>query len=223
MLALTLLSVQRDKYKTVTVPILIYASKESRDGTASFLPDFEGLRPVRILRDKDLTPTGEIWRSITKREQDELIATANLIRAVEKEDSLAARHACAALAGGKSPELRMIVLEVAEKVAAYPQTKLDETISERLKSARLVLWSYRGKPTLALFCPDRVTAFFARLLLSRVSGKGLVVCPQCGVPFVQKRPNQEYCSIQHREAHRVARWRAMKTAKNRRRKVDGAL
>ncbi|MGC2791706.1 MAG: hypothetical protein WA899_06790, partial [Candidatus Sulfotelmatobacter sp.] len=85
--------------------------------------------------------------------------------------------------------------------------------------------NYHGKPTLAIFCPSIVTALFAKLLLSRVSGKGLAVCPQCGIPFVTKRPNQDYCSIKHREAHRVARYRAKKTinSKNKKRRHDGSI
>ncbi|MFZ0278439.1 MAG: hypothetical protein WA254_03875 [Candidatus Sulfotelmatobacter sp.] len=216
---------QRDTYKTVTVPIITYAFQQKRDGTASFLPDFKGLRPVRILRDKDLKQTGEIWQSITREQREEIIATANLISAIEKQDSLAAKKASIALAGSKSPELRKIVSEVADKIASYPQTQLDETISARLKSAQLVVWNYHGKPTLAIFCPSIVTALFAKLLLSRVSGKGLAVCPQCGIPFVTKRPNQDYCSIKHREAHRVARYRAKKTinSKNKKRRHDGSI
>lgn len=213
----------RDTYKTVTVPVLTYAFKQKRDGTATFLPDFEGLRPVRILRDEDIEQKREIWQSLPKEEREEWIATAKLITAVGKRDSLAAKKASIDLAGSKSPELRTIASEVADKITSYPQTQLDETISSRLKSAQLVVWNYQGKPTLAIFCRNNVTALFVHLLLSRVSGRGVAVCPQCGIPFVTKRPNQDYCSIKHREAHRVARWRAGKSTKTKKRRLHGSI
>lgn len=39
--------------------------------------------------------------------------------------------------------------------------------------------------------------------------RGLRICPYDGEQFFQDRPNQEYCTPAHREAHRVkrARWR----------------
>jgi hypothetical protein len=216
---------QRDQYKTVTVPIITYTFKLRRDGTASFLPGFGGLRPVRLFRDEDMTTKGKIWKLLHEEQRKELIAATMLMGAIRKHDSLAAKKASADLAGSKSPELRRIASEVADKIASYPQTQLDGLISARLKSAQLVVWNYEGKPTLAIFCRSHVTAFFVKLLLSRVSGKGLAVCPQCGIPFMTKRPDQEYCSTKHREAHRVARWRAEQTAKtkNKKRRQDGSI
>ena len=200
---------KRDQYKTVTTPILINCEPSERDGGASFLSGLHGLKPVRILRDKDLEQTSKTWKSLNELQRQELIAAALLVGAIYKQDRLAATNAYIRLeqTGGKflfEKEARLI----SDRFSAYPESRLDEKISERLKGARLVIWNFRGKPTLAIYCPDGMTALFTKLLLNRVSGKGLAVCPQCGVPFVQKRPNQDYCSIQHREAHRVARWRA---------------
>jgi hypothetical protein len=197
-------------YKTVTLPILIYAFNEKADGTSNFLPGFEGLRPVRVFR---TTETPEFWKSVGGAGRTEFNAVVQLLQAINSGDRLAAKNASVQLAKTKSSELGKLVSEVAAKFESYPQTQLDEAISERLKSARLVLWSSRGKPVPAIFCPDNMTALFVSALLGRVSGRNLAVCPKCGAPFVQKRPNEKYCSIRHREAHRVARWRASKTTK----------
>jgi hypothetical protein len=206
---------QRDPYKTVMVPILVHCAPEERDGTSGFLPGFQGLRTVRILRGKDLDQKSKFWQSIGPKKLEEFLAVVQLIQAVGKEDSLAARNASVRLAKSKSPELEKVASVIAERFKSYPQTQLDELISERLKRARLVVWNHQGKPVLALYCTDNLTGLFAKVLLERVSGTGLAVCPKCGLPFVQKRPNQDYCSIQHREAHRVARSRARASARKR--------
>src|SRR5580704_295070 len=131
-----LMMMQRNQYKTVTVPIITYAFKLRRDGTASFLPGFEGLRPVRLFRDEDMTTKGKIWKLLHEEQRKELIAATMLMGAIRKHDSLAAKKASADLAGSKSPELRRIASEVADKIASYPQTQLDGLISARLKSAQ---------------------------------------------------------------------------------------
>jgi hypothetical protein len=77
-----------------------------------------------------------------------------------------------------------------------------------LERVRLVLW-WDGEHFLpALYCEDRTTALYVRVLLKAARGRGLANCLKCGEWFVQDRANQDYCSIAHREAHRVARWRS---------------
>lgn len=87
---------------------------------------------------------------------------------------------------------------------------LSYEISKVLDEARFVLW-YPGnalKP--AIWCPSIRVAFYVHALLSVAGGKGLRICPHCSKAFLQERPDQNYCSIAHREAHRVARWRFKK-------------
>ena len=96
---------------------------------------------------------------------------------------------------------------------ADPRVLLSYVLSNELRGARLVLWWAVQKFRPALWCPDIRTAFYARVLLGVIGGKGFGVCPHCGGGFVQDRPDQEYCSISHREAHRVARWRAQQKQK----------
>jgi len=102
------------------------------------------------------------------------------------------------------------------RAASDPRWMLSYAVSEALEtSSRLVLWWTGLRFTPAIWCEDMKTAFYVCALLSAVGGKGLRICPHCSNPFVQKRPDQNYCSIAHREAHRVARWRAVQTRKSR--------
>lgn len=78
-------------------------------------------------------------------------------------------------------------------------------ISEAVRTAQLVLWWSGQSPRPAIWCPDLRTAFYARALLGSFR-----ICPQCGGPFFPQRPDQNYCSVAHREAYRVARWRSRK-------------
>lgn len=205
----------RDTYKTVTVPILIDCPRsEKADGNASFLPGLKGLRPVQVIRDGDLRSGSKFWESLTQKEKEELAATLQLIVATEKEDDLAVRTAFASLEKGESGLLEQLALKHPATFRTYSEARLDEKISEQLERAQLVVWSFQGKPTLAIYCADVVTAYFVKLLLSRVTGKGLAVCPHCGNCFLRTRSNNEYCSMQHREAHRVARWREKKAAES---------
>ena len=106
-----------------------------------------------------------------------------------------------------------------------PRVLLSYVLSNEIRDARLVLWWADSKFRPALWCPDMRIAFYARVLLGVIGGKGFGVCPHCGVGFVQDRPDQAYCSISHREAHRVARWREKQklkaTEKGKRRREDG--
>jgi hypothetical protein len=94
-----------------------------------------------------------------------------------------------------------------------PRWLLSYVISMELQKSRFVLWWTREKFRPAIWCPDIKTALYARVLLGVVGGKGFCMCPHCSLWFVQDRPDQTYCSISHREAHRVARWRAQQKLK----------
>ena len=85
-------------------------------------------------------------------------------------------------------------------------------LSGELDSVRLVLWWSGKQFRPALYCSDLKSALYTLILLRLVAGRGWGVCPQCGDFFVQKRRDQTYCTVAHREAHRVARWRATQMA-----------
>jgi hypothetical protein len=103
------------------------------------------------------------------------------------------------------------------RAAADPAWQLSYEVSQAIFFwTRLVLWwtpSRRFTP--AIWCQDMRSAFYVRALLTAAGGKGLRICPHCDEPFLQVRPDQSYCSIAHREAHRVARWRAVIASKSR--------
>jgi hypothetical protein len=83
---------------------------------------------------------------------------------------------------------------------------LSRQLSQELAGVQLVLLWTGNRFTPALYCPYPPSALYVRALLL----KTLAICPHCGTPFSPKRTDQQYCSIAHREAHRVARWRAGK-------------
>jgi hypothetical protein len=93
--------------------------------------------------------------------------------------------------------------------ATNPRWLLSNEVSSAIGAARLVLWWTGHAFKAAIWCPERKTAFYACALFGM-----LHICPHCSQPFLPKRPDQDYCSVAHREAHRVARWRAGKNLKH---------
>jgi hypothetical protein len=110
-------------------------------------------------------------------------------------------------------------LEVYEGLRPGPRASADvrwllsHEVSHALHEARLVLWWNKERFLPAVWCPNIKTAFYARALLDIVGTKSFRVCAYCGDLFRQKRTDQDYCTISHREAHRVARWRAAQKVK----------
>jgi hypothetical protein len=99
------------------------------------------------------------------------------------------------------------------RASADPRWLLSYEVSQALRDVRLVLWWNKERFLPAVWCPNLKTAFYARALLDIVGTRSFRVCAYCGDLFRQKRPDQDYCSISHREAHRVARWRASQKRK----------
>lgn len=90
--------------------------------------------------------------------------------------------------------------------------RLSLEMSKAVEDVRFVLWWTGERFLPALYCADLKTGLYVKGLLSLIGGKCFRVCPYCDQPFFQTRPDQNYCSIPHREAHRVARWRARQKA-----------
>jgi len=116
---------------------------------------------------------------------------------------------------GLSPEE---CLEVFEGLRLGPMARQDPhwmlsfAISEELQDVRGVLWWADNRFTPAFWCKNLRTAFYVRVLLSTVGGKGFRICPSCVEPFLQVRSDQDYCCTAHQAAHRMARWRAQQKA-----------
>jgi hypothetical protein len=79
---------------------------------------------------------------------------------------------------------------------------------------QLIQWRSGKRLTPAVYCPDLETAAYAAALF----GSRWKVCPHlsCGKWFIPTRAKQDFCCPAHREAHRVARWRARKKTKSKR-------
>lgn len=86
-------------------------------------------------------------------------------------------------------------------------------VTYKLKEARIVLWWNGSWLVPAIWCADLWTAVYTLSLRIFAGGNAAAVCPHCQQLFVPSRPDQDYCTIAHREAHRVARWRARKKVK----------
>lgn len=100
------------------------------------------------------------------------------------------------------------------RAEASDEYLLSELMSRALDSVRLVLWHSGEQLRPAIYCPEIKHAVYVFLLMRIGRGHGWGVCPHCGgFFFKRKRSDQNYCTIAHREAHRVARWRAAKKSR----------
>jgi hypothetical protein len=225
------------------LPVLIATTPDQQEGLATFDQEVIPPRPVRTLKDSDLKNANKYLTESDARHFGAVVALAQALRnpsdsiALEKargalEKAYESRRAEPTF--GNPPSLEFAeglsrwsglppeeALEVWERkrpgprAAADPRWLLSYEVSCGLFFfARLVLWWTGDRFTPAIMCEDIKTAFYVRALLSAVRGKGLHICPHCNDPFLQQRPDQNYCSIAHREAHRVARWRAVKAKKS---------
>jgi hypothetical protein len=244
MLPLTLLLMQRLRTNTVTgIPILIPCGESEQQGVATWLGDVRQVFTyVRVVTQDDLAPNSKRnpIRSVSESDREFFLAVVALIKGLGDNDRLAiakARERVVLALGRKqgvdpnSDDVRRVAselgLEAGQEAVAMelftigPGQAVDvgwlfsSVVSGELDSVRLVLWWHRKQFRPALYCPDLKSALFTLVLMKIVSGRGWGVCPQCGDFYVQKRPDQTYCTVAHREAHRVARWRAAKLAKTR--------
>jgi len=199
---------QRDMYDTVTVSILMPASKEWAEGETFY--DERIL--VRAFTEDDLDQKSEsakaAWREIPEYTKSEILNIVAVIRALESNDEAAAEKALLALKSGAG-SLVLGIVRASLNNPEYKQDTLVKHLCSRLEEVRLVLWKTQGRLAPGLLCSDIGAAFFVHVLMSAVGGKAsLRICPKCGKTFMQKRADQEYCSLRCREAHRVDRWRA---------------
>lgn len=199
---------QRHTYDAVTVSILIPASREWAEGETFY--DERIL--VRAFTEDDLDRKSEsgktVWREIPESTKSEILNIVAVIRALESNDEAAAEKAILALKS-RAGSLVLGIVRASLKEPGYKQDTLVKDLCSRLEEVRLVLWKTQGRLAPGLLCSDIRTAFFVHVLMSAVGGKAsLRICPKCGKTFMQKRADQEYCSVRCREAHRIERWRA---------------
>jgi hypothetical protein len=204
--------------KAATVlPVLLPAGKAKPDGAASWQDKFGLFHPVRRLRDGDLP---SMLAALDGGDRKRFSGLVSLREALESGDALLAGK----LAQSYKPLLRDIMTRYfpdsklpltqndLEAVARFLMSGnrrdtaaaiLSQLLTRELCEAKLVLWRTQSGTIPAMYCHDARTAIFVRALIGPVT-----ICPRCDSVFTRKRPDQRYCTIRCREAHRVARWRA---------------
>jgi hypothetical protein len=234
---------QRYRNNAVTaIPILIPCSRDEQQGEATF-DQFTGpVREVTGEDFSTKTGRHrKFLDSMREDERQHFAAVVSLLNAIEKRDRTAADKARKQLSelraarpsevdgefdrqfGGLIAPYYGLPPEQAEKaweiwhgrrlpprIAGDEAKILSYEISEKLAlGVSPVFWWTGRKFTPALFCSDPRLALYVYILTRKRWG----VCPHCGTFFEQQRRDQSYCCIAHREAHRVARWRADQKAK----------
>jgi len=203
--------VTREAYKTVTsIPILMPVTGRDSDGRANFDLNHPVSRKVHIFADDDLA---KLKKLLPANDWKFLSGVLGVKQAFESKDQLKLRQGYADVApvmlgtsaSNEEMQLQKDFLDALAVDARSAVIFLPQLATYALKNARLVLWRSKGKFVPAIFCPNFRTALYAKALLGRIK-----VCPHCNHLFEVPRSNQDYCSIAHREAHRVARWRAGK-------------
>jgi hypothetical protein len=211
---------------TTLVPILVNTKQGEVGKPASFRLRTKRPTLVREFTDADIKG---VLRSLKEEDSARFYSLLELIKALQRNDSLALAHAIERLEKSlrrNSSENKMnvgpgsgktwwlgfaLTLRDMENKKQNSQWLLSRHLSEELREVKLVLW-WTGKHfTPALYCLLESSALYVRALLGLGSAtKTFMVCPHCGTAFIQDRTDQQYCSVAHREAHRVARWRARK-------------
>jgi hypothetical protein len=205
-------AMQRDTYNTVTVPILIRSSKAWAEGEAFWDDLEEGDERVLVREftedDSDQSiPCGkETWNQLSDLERRQIVRVGDVLRAMKSKDADDIEKAMLTL---KSSSLLIARLM---KEPGFVEESLVLELCRNLYDVRLVMWKRKnGLLAPGLLCPNVRSAFWILTLWSAVGMKaGPRLCPRCGLLFGQKRPDQDYCSIECREAHRVDRWRKKK-------------
>jgi len=192
--------------------VLIPADPRKKEQFDGLLATQKSAGMVRCLSEKELVAS-RVASELTAEEWRFLRGVASLKIALAKQDNLAI-DAALSLMHVDQRELKLVIGQTDQrKLASGTSTDLvlgllaTSYLAAALKEARLVYWLGAGwqlRP--GLFCPDFKTAVAVHLLLHDT----FRVCPRCDKTFVVTHPTQQCCSIQCREAHRIARWRATK-------------
>ena len=223
----------------VPIPVLVPCKAGEREGYATFTA-FNARKPVRSLRDADFQ-NEEVWRALPDHAREHWYATLHLVQAYgegEKREILRAKQGLAK-ARKMRPRLkrrtqtdleysRLLGIDLDMIEGFKPPRHAEEDIRHLLSyeasralhdRVQLVLWWSGKRFLLALYCEDIQAALYVGLLLRFFGADTAIrICPQCGNPYVQVgRADQAFCSTAHRDAYRMARWRARTKKKQGRR------
>jgi len=213
------MNVTHYKLSRQTIPLLVPCPpKEPHDGIANFYiektPHGHRSGPrIRLVTQKDLRDA-ELRKTLDQRELDLLIGAVMLRHGLEKRDEHERRHGFEKLMPWLDPGLNSAgLLDHFAGVPGHAVIKLSRAATQLVEDARLVLWFWpkQQRFTPAVYCPSLKTALFINSLLGRIR-----VCPYCATVFTTEKKNVDYCCTAHRDAHRMARWRAKGKAAKRR-------
>lgn len=181
-------------------PVLLESKHYGKsDGTASFLSGFNGLMPVRVLKEKDLalfvadTPKFEVeYGAIPTREREYLWSLLRLAGAVKARNQGEISEAFGQItAHMESPRREITLWELGKGARQF----VSREISQGASKAQLVLWYRpRGYVIPGLFCPTLLSAVYTLALVTIAGGKGLGACQICGKPLVRKRGTRLTCA-----------------------------
>jgi hypothetical protein len=217
---------QRDRDKSLqagkagTFPVLVDATEAASEGA------FVGLgfspRAVRSLTRRELANSSRVAHLLTPEQWRFVRGVATLKIALGKKDKTAINAALALLRNcidSADPIWGVsLTTDQAEKYLSgsesigFLRLLATDFLQKILAGARLVYWIRKSDMQIgpAVYCHDFKTAIAIHLILQDT----FRVCPHCNTTFLAERPKQMCCSVECREAHRIARWRAAKRQEN---------
>lgn len=204
----------RNNENPVTIPLLY----ECADGEAlGFACDISDIRVRRLSADNKAAWVN-LWKSLAEADQQRIIAAVKLGQRFD-------RAASPEVLTTPEEELRGRLREIDDLAGIDPLAAMKRIHREMgqfkfFSDVKLVVWNPRPGRGLriALLAPDLPSALLVHAFFRFAGGRGVAICPKCGVPVFQRRRDQVYCCPRHREAGRVERWRAAQRRKSKRTK-----
>jgi hypothetical protein len=201
--------VSRDRYKTVTLPVLVSLEKPLEEADGWVYLDRVNHRAVQVVEPKDIQ---ERLRKIFTTPKDIFLFTGagELKSAYDTKDVLALRRSVervSAWVPGWSGRPWNLGTETKPNWVGV-RFIYSALMTNLLRDARSVMWcsDKEGCFLPGIYCPDWKTAAFGTMFMGH-----LRVCPKCGDPFTPKTDNQDYCTPAHGVAYRTAKsrwWKA---------------
>jgi hypothetical protein len=104
------------------------------------------------------------------------------------------------------PALRCVEIN---GISVSPILALMEAITARLSLTRFVIWwsDVDGELVPGLYCPDRLTAYYAFAIRSIGAVGGWAICQRCGKNYLRRRTQQLYCTHKCQVAAAMKRFR----------------
>lgn len=213
--------------KPNVIPVLIRSGWKNRDGSATFLPGFQGVSPVRVLGEEALEMFvndgprfQKLYGHVSDAESNKFLGLLQLAKAHQPGEYAAAKEAHKRLLGASSALVQALQTMLLE---SDPQGYLAREMSKGSQRVRLVLWYTPQRQLLpGLYCLDALAALYALAVARIATGHGLGACLVCGKPLIRWRTTRKTCSDKckqklYRQAHRQKNSRRSNHTKGERR------